>query len=404
MHTPVRLALTALVLLPIAASAQAPRTLPAPDATFEEPFSSLNVGSVRELRDGRVVVADPRDKILQLIDFKANSGMKIGREGSGPAEFGMPMRLLTGASDTTFLFDPLNQRYLPVLPDGKPGATFRVEFAPPAQAGPGGGMMRMGMETPRVADARGRLYFESSPFSMGPDGPRSADSAAVTRYDRTTQKLDTLAWVALPKNNAQVSGSQGNMSVRIGGANPLTPRDEWTVFPDGRVAIVRAATYRVDWVMPNGTKQSSAPIRYTPVRMGAAEQKEEEAERNRSRQNQMMMTVEQGPSGTQRRAQMGPGPNAPPLTPLTDWPDVKPPFRSGLASVLARPNGELWVRRTEAAGNKGTLYDVINAQGVVTHQVRIAEGQTLVGFGNGTVYTARADEDDLLYLQRHRVP
>ena len=125
MHTSMRLALTALVLLPIAAAAQAPRTLPAPDATFDEPFSSLNVGSVRELRDGRVVVADPRDKILQLIDFKANSGMKIGREGSGPAEFGMPLRLLTGASDTTILFDPLNQRYLPVVPDGKPGATFR---------------------------------------------------------------------------------------------------------------------------------------------------------------------------------------------------------------------------------------------------------------------------------------
>ena len=58
------------------------------------------------------------------------------------------------------------------------------------------------------------------------------------------------------------------MNVRIGGANPLTPRDEWTVFPDGRVAIVRAATYRVDWVLANGTKQSSAPIKYTPVRMG----------------------------------------------------------------------------------------------------------------------------------------
>ena len=399
-----RLAVAALALVPAALTAQAPRTLPAPDATFDEPFSNVSPGTLRELRDGRVIVADPRDKLLQLVDFRTQTATKIGREGSGPAEFGMPMRLLAAPGDTTLLFDPLNQRYLTVLPDGKAGATFRVEFAPPPQQGPGGGMMRMGMDTPRTADARGRLYFESSPFSMGPEGPRSADSAAVTRYDRATQNLDTLAWVALPKNNAQVSGGQGNMQVRIGAANPLTPRDEWTVFPDGRVAIARAQPYRVDWVLPNGSKQSSAPLRHTPVRMGDAEKKEEEAFRIRDRQNQMMMTVEQGPGGTQRRAQMGPGANAPPPEPRTDWPEVKPPFRTGLASVLARENGELWVRRTEAAGAKGTLYDVINAQGAVSHQVRVGVGLTLVGFGNGTIYTTKTDADGLLYLQRHRMP
>lgn len=398
-----RVVLAAGALLPLGLAAQQPRTLPAPDASYSEPFTNVSFGTLRELRDGRVLVADPRDKILQVVDLKAGTAMRIGREGSGPAEYGMPLRLLTAPGDTTLLFDPLNQRYLPVNPDGKAGSTFRVEFAP-AQQGPGGGMVRMGMDLPRTADARGRLYFESGGITMGPDGPKAADSAAITRYDRASRKLDTLAWVALPKNNAQVSGGQGNVNVRIGMANPLTPRDEWTVFPDGRVAIVRSPEYRVDWILPNGTKQSSAPIKYTPVKMGAAEIKDEEAERNRARQGQMMMTVEQGPGGMRRNAQIGPGPNAPPLAPLTDWPAVKPPFRSGQASVVARPNGELWVRRTEGAGAKGTLYDVIDAKGVVTHQVRLAEGQNLVGFGNGTVYTTKADEDDLLYLQRHRVP
>ena len=61
------------------------------------------------------------------------------------------------------------------------------------------------------------------------------------------------------------------------------------------------------------------------------------------------------------------------------------------------------MRRTERAGAKGTLYDVINAQGAVSHQVRIPDGWTLVGFGNGTVYTTKLDEDDLVYLQRHRL-
>jgi hypothetical protein len=99
---------------------------------------------------------------------------------------------------------------------------------------------------------------------------------------------------------------------------------------------------------------------------------------------------------------MGPGPNSPPLEPLTDWPEVKPPFRPGAGALWARPNGELWIRRMEPAGAKGTLYDVMNAQGAVSHQVRVPDGVNIVGMGNGTIYTTKADEDDLLYLQRHR--
>ncbi len=394
--------LIALAALPAALTAQAaqPRALPAPNATFEEPFSQ--VAGLRELSNGKVIVADGRDKIIAFVDFAAGSSTKIGREGSGPGEYGMPARVFLAPNDETFVFDPLNTRYLVIGADGKPKTTFMVETAAPA-SGPGGGPgFRMGgMSMGTVSDARGRIYAEGAPITMGPNGPVTADSAAITRYDRGTKKMDTVAFVRLPKNNSQVSGSQGNMSIRIGGSNPLAVRDIWTAFPDGRVAIVRGSDYHVDWVLPNGQKQSSPAIRYTPIRMTEADKREEEALRNRNRANQMSMTVSNGPNGVQRSAQMGPGPNAPPLEPLTDWPDVKPAFRPNNTSVWARPNGDLWVRRTEAAGAKGTLYDVIGANGQVSYQVRLPEKVTLVGFGNGTIYTTKADEDDLLYLQRH---
>jgi hypothetical protein len=116
----------------------------------------------------------------------------------------------------------------------------------------------------------------------------------------------------------------------------------------------------------------------------------------------MMVTNDGG--GNRTTASVGAGGPVPTLPPLDNWPETKPPFRSGQASVWARPNGELWIRRTEPAGAKGSLYDVVNAQGAVTHQVRLGEGIALVGFGNGTVYTTKADDDDLLYLQRHRMP
>jgi hypothetical protein len=406
-------AIGAIAASPLAAQ-QGPRALPAPDKEFDEPFSSVGVGAVRELRDGRVIVADPRDKVVSLVDFRSGSATTIGREGSGPQEFGMPLRVYAAPGDTTLLFDPLNSRYLIIGPDGKPINTFRTEADPMAQrpsqggqqrpggAAGGGAFVMGGTMMGRATDARGRIYAEGSPISIGEDGrPVTADSVALVRFDRGTRRLDTLAYVRLPKSNTQISGGQGNMRVMVGGANPLLPRDEWAVFPDGRVAIVRANTYHVDFILPDGSKRSGARIAYTPVRMSAAEIRYEEGLRNAARANQMSIQMSNNNGQVSRSATMGPGANAPPLEPLTDWPDVKPPFRSGIASVLARPNGELWVRRTENAQAKGTLYDVITPQGTVAFQVRVQDGWTLVGFGANTIYTTRKDEDDLVYLQRH---
>jgi hypothetical protein len=393
------------------AAQQAPRTLPAAQAEFEEPFSSVGVGAIRELRDGRVIVADPRDKVVSVVDFRSGSAASIGREGSGPQEFGFPLRLYGAPGDTTFLFDPLNQRYLIIGPDAKPINTFRIETEAPRPAPAPGAPGRAGGPqvqfaglgfTARATDARGRMYGEGSGIAPGPDGrPVPADSVPLLRYDRGTKRLDTLAYIALPKSNTQVSGSGGNMRVMIGGANPLAPRDEWAVFPDGRVAIARATGYRIEFIGADGARRSGPRIAYTPVRMNAAEIRHEEGLRNAARANQMSIQMNNNNGQVTRSATMGPGANAPPLEPLTDWPDVKPPFRPGIASVLARPNGELWVRRTENAQARGTLYDVINAQGSVAYQVRIPDGVTLVGFGATTIYTTRKDADDLVYLQRH---
>jgi hypothetical protein len=202
------MALGGIVSVELAAQ-QTARVLPAAESTFEEPFSFVGVGGIRELRDGRVIVADPRDKVVSVIDFRSGSSASIGREGSGPMEFGMPSRLFIAPGDTTLLFDPLNSRYLLIGPDAKPINTFRAEVdAPAPRPGPGGangpqisspaGLMG------RVTDARGRIYAEGSSLVVGPNGPTSADSVPVLRYDRATRRVDTLTYVKLPKSDTQV--------------------------------------------------------------------------------------------------------------------------------------------------------------------------------------------------------
>lgn len=379
-----------LAALPLACVLSAPawaqgvKTLSKPEAEFAEPFTALD--GVRELRDGRVIVNDPRDKIVQIVDFKGGSAQKIGREGSGPGEYALPLRLFALPGDTTAIFDPLNQRHLLIAPDGKPGDFVTIGGGD--GGGPAGGLGR----TVSHADGRGRFYMASSPFTMGPDGPKSADSSALIRYDRATKKSDTLAYLKLPRNNAQARGTMGNMTVRVGAANPFSPRDEWAVAPDGRIAVVQADGYRVDWISPTGQRTRGAPIAYAPLKLTEAHKQEWRD----GRKNALAMRVmnENG----RMSASMGPPPNDAPDP--ADWPAVLPPFVGGAARVA--PNGDLWVRRTGPAGQAPT-FDVIDGSGKVTGRVVLPKGARLVGFGNGTVYLTRTDEDDLQYLQRYRL-
>ena len=133
MRTPYALALLAVAALPVAAQ-QPTRTLAKPLAEHSEPFSQI--AAIRELKDGRLLVVDSRDKLVQLVDLTAKTATKVGREGSGPGEYGLPTQLFALPGDSSVIFDPLNQRYLMVHPDGKPGASFRVGDEPSAPPRP----------------------------------------------------------------------------------------------------------------------------------------------------------------------------------------------------------------------------------------------------------------------------
>jgi len=361
------------------------RTLPTPDAVYKEPFSAISAGSVRELSNGRVIVIDTRDRVVSLVDFASGTATAIGRDGSGPGEYRQPARLFAASGDTTYLVDRGNQRLLVIGPDGKPLSSFRMEA----------------MVSPGASAADGRYFYSQGPTVVfGASGPMPVDTAPILRFDRTRNLLDTIAWVHPPKIRMERSPGGGVSTVE---GNPLNPADTWMALPDGRVAVVRVADYHVDFVSANGRVKRGTPIPYVPVRVTSADKVAEEERRNRARQNAGRGRSLTPASPSDAPAQGAPPSNNAPLPPLKDWPEVKPPFR-WIEAIHAGPNGEVWLQRTEPAGAKGSIFDVINAQGAVTHQVRVPEGWTLVAFGNGTVYTIKHDADDLVYLQRHRIP
>jgi hypothetical protein len=392
-----RLLLTAGLLafaVPAFAQNVPTRTLTKPDAEFSEPFTQI--AGIRELRDGRLIAIDPRDKTIQVVDLRAGTATKLGREGSGPGEYGMPLRLLALPNDTSAVVDILNSRMLLINPNATVGGF--VDLNTPAQGGRGEGRIAIGGTTiPQGSDNKGRMYIEGPPFRLTENGPQSADSVPMIRWDRASGKRDTLAWRRVPQGTTQISGGRSgggqNVSMRVGGGPPFAGADAMVIAPDGRVAVVRHEPFSVDYISENGQRTRGQPIRYEKVKVSEGH-KAEWRERQRGA-TMMMMTNDNG----RRSATMAPNNNV--QDPESWGGEFMPPFLNGTNNLVFSNDGYLWVARTGPAGMAPT-YDIIDRGGNVVQRVVLPKRHRLLGFGNSAIYLARLDEDDLQYLQKYR--
>jgi hypothetical protein len=392
-HTLATLALATTLPALLAAQTAPTRTLTKPDAEWTEPFSAIT--GIRELKNGGVIVADNRDKTIQLVDFKG-AAKRIGREGSGPGEYGLPMSVFGAPGDTTWVFDMMNSRYLVIDPSGKPVSTFMMDQGaqPGGDLGRGGRIAAIGMGLAQGIDAQGRLYFRAPKVRFGDEAPATIDTTPILRWDRKANRTDTVGLLFAPAGPpATVRGTPGSgevrVTMRIGGSTPFQSTDAYAVTPAGDVAVVRARDYHVDWIV-KGRTVSGQPIPYERVRVTDADKKS--FIENRRNAGGIQITNDNGRSSVRTG---GPPPNEPP----PEFPEFKGPFAAG--GVAAAPNGQIWVSR-HVASDAPPTYDVIDNSGKVVSRVVLPKRTRLVGFGNGTVYLARIDEDDLQYLQRYR--
>lgn len=372
----------------------ATRTLARPTVEYAEPFSQI-VG-LRELRDGRVIVADSRDRTLQVVDLATGRATPISREGSGPLEWQSLSWLLPLPGDSTAMPDARNSRLLIIGPDARPARTF-TPAAEQAMAVPGGGRMTIsggGIVSARFSDRQGRLYYADRGVSFGPGGLVRSDSAAVLRYDPRLQKTDTMTFLATRQlgptgrstQPAPAVGGGGSATVLTSTAAPFSPVHAWGVTPDGRVVLAYPSDYHVEIVQPGARRAVGPRVAYTPIRIGDAE-KEQYIGRLRGQSGRAMMMI----NGVARPAPPPPEP--------TEWPEVMPPFPN--ATVNVAPTGEAWILRSRAARDNVPVYDVFNAEGRLTGRIALPANTSLAGFGTRGVYLVRTDDDGLQYLQLH---
>jgi hypothetical protein len=226
-------------------------------------------------------------------------------------------------------------------------------------------------------------------MSRGAGPGSSGDSTPIARLDAVTGTIDTAGWIGAGAGGGAVSMRVSGGGRMTTGLQPYAAQDAWAVAPDGRIAIVHADTYRVDWLDGSGRRANGPALPHTPVKIGTAE-KEEWADLMGGAT--MIMRTDGGASRAMR-------PERPNIDDL-EWPEAKPPFET--RGVLVTPEGELWIRVSQRAGAKRQRYDVVDGRGQLIRRVELADDCRLVGFGKGTLYTVRRDADDLEWLERFR--
>lgn len=359
-----------------------------PESVFPEDFGTIQ--TVRELPDGRVLVADPTGRALYLVDMEEGTRTQVGREGQGPDEYKQPDAVWPLPGDSTLLVDLGNGRLVALGPDLSFGPTMPIGLTEPRPDRP------LVLALPQGVDGQGNLYARLMGGAMR--GGELPDSAAIIRIDRATRETEVVASFKLTERRRVASGTGGNENVSITNV-PLSGEDAWGVAPDGSVVIARVGDYHLERIAPDGSVTRGPAVPFDPVRIGTDEKEEWVAESGRSgggigigvtiENGQVSMSFARGMAGTRREIDQ------------YEWPAVKPPFYQGRIPI--DPLGRAWIRRHVDAGGPST-YDVFDARGVRETTYTLDNGKRIVGFGDGWVYVVSFDEFDLNYLERYRMP
>ncbi len=388
-----RLSRSAIALLllgfsPLVAQEIPIRDLPRPAAEIEDPFSLII--AAREYRPRQLLVSDAVEAQVSLVDFARGSKTNVGRKGAGPGEYTLAGGFFRLAGDTLWIVDGQSgsARIVVFGPDLKPGTTFNISLFDQRDTTIVQGAM--------FGDTQGRLYSTSMKFRLGPSGAIIPDSMDLVWFDPragTSITKNLIARVRTPSTGKQDIQTQGR-NIKVSTPFPgVVPADAWAAFLDGRIAIVRGANYRVEFILPSGSKPAATTIPYERYPLTEEDKKAELDAVRKETAQQMAVMRKMMPPGVSIDVSVAPPPS---------WPTEYPPL--ALLGALPGPNGELWVRRSVPARLGRERWDVIDRTGKLVARWRLPPKTSVVAVGTNGVYTARTDEDDLRYVQRVDLP
>jgi hypothetical protein len=386
---------------------------------------------VREVSGGKLLVNDGRRRQLKLYDTTLANGTVVMDSVAGSAtSYGpRPLPLLAYLGDSSLSAD-VNAGTLLML-DGA-GQVARAVASPYVQDVPPYGNLTTSLRMRYSGvDTKGRILFQGLPALTRPGATieervaaLGKDSIPIMRADMESRRVDTIAFVKSGGQTALLGRPSPDAPVKFS-RMPVEMVDVWGVLSDGSIGIVRGQDYHIDWILPDGTKRSTAKLPFDWKRL-TDEDKQRLIDSVRVDASRLLgNALAQGQAAAPRTDAGGGGSGTPgtrvyvppeqrtPRTPLPmeyvppalkDIPDYYPSVR--IAAAIADLDGNLWILPNSSAQSKNgeLVYDVVNPNGDF-HRVRVPLGTSIAGFGKGgVVYLQSGDNTNGFYLERTRVP
>ena len=365
MNLPHSLSLFTLVAM-LACSPAESQTL-ALDAKLPARFGNLS--NVIELKDGRVVFADTKNKLFLRGDLKSGKVDTIGSrvdslsKSGSIGEYRFPGWTAHLAGDTVALVDFSAIRTTLWSEAGRPLGVLPIK--------------EVAGKTPVLLyDTVGHGYKIDYQAVVGGGEPGRIlrpDSIPVLRLTVKGGAVDTVALLAGPEYGDATFGEQVQQAAKV-----FAPNDFFGVLPDGTAWIARGRENRVDWRSPDGRWTRGQTHAYSRIPVTQAD-KDRVLAQVREHGKQFGMPQD--------------------LRIVYPFADNKPPFDF----ALGRPNGEVWLQRPQSREGAALIYDVFNRKGVWERKVAFPQGSALAGFGGrGSVYGSVKNEDGTRTVARFR--
>jgi hypothetical protein len=360
------------------------------------------VGAVRVLSDGRILVNDPTSHRVLLFDSTlAGSRTIVGSPGTSvPENAASPVALLASRGDSSLLINGPTKIDV-IDPSGKVVRSIPLPPRGPASPDFLAASIRV------TGDRQGRLlYIPPAPFFLSLLPPGFVGDTVVSgpefvpllRFDPATLRTDTVATLRAPRRRqALTRWESGGRGVPAQDPFPLIG-DDWTVLADGTVAIARLRGYSTDWIAPNGTLTSgpAVPHLWTPISSANklamidsmrlaqnAAHADSVFPRDSAKYDSLALVAKANPEaitdGSGKRVSLGPRPVRLQFVAPTDLPDSMPAFAP--AGMVADSDGNLWIQNySPARPGGGIVYDVVNKKGALIDRVELPPQTSLLAF------------------------